>query len=473
MKRWWQDRIVWMMALSMVLLMLLSAVWLWNNAQREVFRVIRDGDFLFLNAVRSVEDSLVEISFEQRIEGEQGDSLRQLQKDIRQRISRSSLFMGTADNIDGGEKRVSFRLWRDRIKDHEIDGFAAPLAFHYVTTSEEFISKELDDDLILRNVFDIINLKVGQSFKENQFPGTFELHSCIERSKGRHGGRSFVDMSTGTYYFLKLFPDRSHILGMIKGEITYALITLVLTFLAFLLSYKTLQKQRRLTLLKNDLISNISHELKTPISTVKVALEALKGFTSESDAQRRNEYMQISINELDRLALLVDTVLKTSIADTHLALNMENVSLRDLVSDILRTMQLQFEKVGAKVDFEAGEDPLYVQGDRLHLTGVLYNLIDNAMKYSDGPVTIDISLKTQGTSILLEVKDDGIGIPKEYQSKVFDKFFRVPTGDVHNNKGYGLGLNYISQVVGAHHGTVKVQSEVGVGSRFSIKLPKA
>ncbi len=461
-----------MMALSMVLLMLLSGVWLWNNAQREVFQVIRDGDFLFLNAVRSVEDSLVEISFEQRIEGDQGDSLRQLQSDIRKRISRSTLFMGSADTVGGSEKRVSFRLWRDRIKDQEIGGFAAPLAFHYVTTSEEFISNDLDDELILSNVFDLINHKVGQSFREHDFPGMFTLHSGIEGPKGPHGGRSFVDMSTGTYYFLELFPDRSHILGMIKGQISFALITLILTFLAFLLSYKTLQKQRRLTLLKNDLISNISHELKTPIATVKVALEALKGFTNESDALRRKEYMQISINELDRLALLVDTVLKTSIADTDLALNMENFSLRDLVSDILKTMQLQFEKVGAKVDFTAGADPINVQADRLHLTGVLYNLLDNAMKYSEGPAVIEIELQSQQSSILLEVQDHGMGIPKEYQSRVFEKFFRVPSGDVHNTKGYGLGLNYISQVVLAHNGTVGVQSVVGKGSRFSIKLPK-
>jgi two-component system phosphate regulon sensor histidine kinase PhoR len=257
-------------------------------------------------------------------------------------------------------------------------------------------------------------------------------------------------------------------------QFLFSVLLVGLTALSFVLLLRSLIQQRKLTKIKNDFISNITHELKTPIATVSVAIEALRNFDALHDPERTKEYLAISSNELQRLSFLVDKVLKLSMFEKHqVELKEEAVDLAALVKEVVGSMKLQFEKYRAQINVQLQGYRFGITADRLHITSVLFNLLDNALKYSKDNPSIRIELKDESEQIFLLVTDNGIGIPAEYHKKIFDKFFRVPSGDTHNVKGYGLGLSYVSYVIQRHYGSIEVESQPGIGSRFIIKLPAA
>lgn len=258
----------------------------------------------------------------------------------------------------------------------------------------------------------------------------------------------------------------------ISPAILFSVFLVGFTILSFLLLYRNLMRQQRLADIKNEFISNITHELKTPIATVSVAIEALRSFGASLNPQKSKEYLDISSNELQRLSLLVDKVLKLSMFEKkEIDLKYEPLNMRQLVDEVTASMRLQFEKKKADVTVKSEGDTC-VEGDRLHLVSVLFNLLDNALKYGRSEPEIDILVKDAGDKLQLVVTDNGIGIPQEYHHRIFEKFFRVPHGNVHDAKGYGLGLSYVSHVVKKHNGTIEVSSTEGEGSCFVITLPK-
>jgi signal transduction histidine kinase len=250
---------------------------------------------------------------------------------------------------------------------------------------------------------------------------------------------------------------------------------LLVAFIAitFLFLYRNLLAQRRLALMKNDFISNITHELKTPIATVNVAIEALRNFDALESPARTKEYLDISAAELQRLSMLVDKVLKLSMFENKdIELQKEPVDLKQLVDEVIYSMRLQFEKQKANISFKTFGPDFTITADRMHITSVIYNLFDNALKYCKSNPIIQVEMASISNEVHLSVSDNGIGISSEYADKIFDKFFRVPSGDHHNIKGYGLGLSYVAEVVRKHNGTIQLETELGKGSRFMIKLPK-
>ena len=280
-------------------------------------------------------------------------------------------------------------------------------------------------------------------------------------------------MPIGSTY-AALFPDyKGYLLKKIIPQGLFSFFLLTIISLAFGTIYRNLRQQRRLTELKNDFISNVTHELKTPIATVSVAIEALQSFGAAQNPELTKEYLEISKNELSRLTLLIDKVLKMSAFEQQgLSLNRETVHLPDLIKQVLSSLKLQFEKYQAEISVDTSGQNLVVSADKIHLTNVVYNLLDNALKYSENTPEIRIEIQDSGQEIRFSVKDKGIGILPEYQDKVFEKFFRVPTGNTHDVKGYGLGLSYVASVVKQHGGRIEVQSEWEKGSTFTVILPK-
>ncbi|HEX2532160.1 MAG TPA: HAMP domain-containing sensor histidine kinase, partial [Chitinophagaceae bacterium] len=265
-------------------------------------------------------------------------------------------------------------------------------------------------------------------------------------------------------YRIELGNTTGYLLKRISPAILLSLFIVGFTLFSFFILYRSLLKQRRLADIKNDFISNITHELKTPIATVSVAIEALRSFNASMDKQRTKEYLDISANELQRLSLLVDKVLKLSMFEKkEIELKYEPLNLYDLVQEVTASLRLQFEKAGAEVEVEAEGDTGF-EGDRLHVVSVIFNLVDNALKYCPLQPVIRIRVRGLGSHVKLSVSDNGIGIPAEYRDKVFDQFFRVPTGNLHNAKGYGLGLSYVAHVVKKHRGIIEVDSAEGQGS---------
>ncbi len=302
---------------------------------------------------------------------------------------------------------------------------------------------------------------------------------------------------------IAVYDFEPFLLRKIVAEAVFALFVFLITSISFWLVYNNFIKQKQLTALKNAFISNITHELKTPIATVSVALEALQSFDALENRTLTKEYLDISRGELQRLSMLVDKVLKLAIFDEkEPELQLESVNLPDLVRRVAESLRLQFEKNGAVFNLTYPKNSaLIIEADPTHLTSVVYNLLDNALKYGGKKidVTIDAELmngselnkntennaknhqNTEGFFLIdstnylgvnLQIKDDGKGIAEAYQDKIFDKFFRVPTDDVHDTKGHGLGLSYVAAVVRLHGGSVAVESEEGIGTNFNVFLPK-
>lgn len=283
----------------------------------------------------------------------------------------------------------------------------------------------------------------------------------------------WVVFAPGVHYLAVFDNVRPYLFLQISPQLIFSLALTVLTTAAFLMMYRSMRSQQRLMEMKNDFISNITHELKTPVTTVSVALEALKNFKGLENPQTTKEYLEIAQGELNRLTMLTDKVLKTAVFD-HRGVNFEReqVDLHKTVDQILHSMKLIFEKQKAQVTFEKKGDSFTIRGGSVHITNVIYNLLDNALKYSGGNPEITIQLEENDNQVILKVADKGIGIPAEYKKKIFEKFFRVPTGDVHDIKGYGLGLSYVESVVRSHRGLIEVASRPGEGSVFTISLPK-
>jgi len=289
-------------------------------------------------------------------------------------------------------------------------------------------------------------------------------------------GPNFADITVGfaqpVTYHLELGNTFPYLLKRLTLPILFSIFLVSVTILSLVVLYKNVLRQRKLAILKNEFIGNITHELKTPIATVGVAIEALKNFNAMEDPVRTREYLDISANELQRLNLLVDKVLKLSMFDKReIDFKYESVDLRSVVNEVVTSMRLQIEKYHAEVSVSENGNT-YLQADRLHLLSVVFNLLDNALKYSNGTPVIQIGLIGNDNTVELTVADNGPGIAPEYKNKIFEKFFRVPTGDTHNAKGYGLGLSYVARVVEKHQGHIFVDSRAGGGTKFTITLPR-
>ena len=313
-----------------------------------------------------------------------------------------------------------------------------------------------------------------QKLKEERLPVPF--HISFANRANEEDETDFSDVTVGfvhpVTYHLELGNTFPYLLKKIMLPILFSVFLVGVTILSFVLLYKNLLKQQRLADLKNEFIGNITHELKTPIATVGVAIEALKNFNAIQDPQRTKEYLDISSNELQRLSLLVDKVLKLSMFEKkEIDLQYEMFDFRDIVNEVVASMRLQIEKYHAVVSISQKGDTS-LRADRLHLLSVVFNLLDNALKYSTEAPRIEIALEGDKDTVQLRVADNGIGIAPEYRNKIFEKFFRIPTGNTHNTKGYGLGLSYVAHVVQKHNGKISVDSKVGGGTVITVLIPK-
>ena len=250
-----------------------------------------------------------------------------------------------------------------------------------------------------------------------------------------------------------------------------SVLLVVLTVFCFWYIFKTIIQQKKLSELKDDFINNMTHELKTPIATMTVAIEGLQKYNALNDPEKTQRYLQTSRNELTRLNDIVSRVLNVAaFGNDEVKLVKDSINVDELIHDVIETEKLKANKP-VTIYYENKSDIETINADKLHFRNVMVNLIDNAIKYSNEQVLIIITCYKVGDNALFSVKDNGIGIPASHISHVFNKFHRVPTGNVHDVKGTGLGLSYVKYVVEAHNGSVIAESELNAGSEFIISIP--
>lgn len=251
----------------------------------------------------------------------------------------------------------------------------------------------------------------------------------------------------------------------------FALILLSLTGTAFVISFRSLKKQTLLTQMRNDFVGNITHELKTPVATIKVALEAIRKYGAHTDRRRSEEYLDIVSTETERLDALISGVLATAMyEEKHDWIHLQAVTFSELAEDLRQSLEARLMTEDAKLDITIEGNPVQFTGDPLHIRGALLNLVDNSLKYGGRGTRIGIRMVASGSAPVISVWDDGPGIPDAYRNRVFDRFFRVPSGNVHNVKGYGLGLSYVKAVMKQHGGQVDVRNNTGKGCTFTLRF---
>lgn len=269
------------------------------------------------------------------------------------------------------------------------------------------------------------------------------------------------------------FPKKgAYLFQEMWGSLTISLTLMILIIVALMFMFKTILTQHKLAEMKNDFISNMTHEFKTPISTISLACEAMsdQDMVKEGSAEIA-PYVKMINEENKRLSLLVERILQSAVMDRgELKLREENINFNKLISEIVENAQFRIQNSGGKIVLNLPDEELEITSDRMHLTNIISNLIDNAIKYSKEKPDIEIYLKKENKKIVFSVKDHGIGIKKEHINKIFDKLYRVPTGNIHNVKGFGLGLSYVKAVADLHNWTIKVQSKFGEGSEFTLEM---
>lgn len=277
-----------------------------------------------------------------------------------------------------------------------------------------------------------------------------------------------------TYYFGVTFPNRdSHLMGEMRLSILFSAISLI-TILFFIYALTVILRQRRLSQMQKDFINNMTHEFKTPISTIKISSNVfLKNKNIQKD-DRLLRYANIINDQNNRLNNQVEKVLQIArLEGDTFELKKEKIDVNELLGEIIKSEELRIAQLGGKITMNLQSENSIVEADKLHLTNIIHNLLDNAIKYCKTAPDITIETKDVGNKIELRIADKGIGIKKEYVPQIFQKFYRVPTGDVHNIKGFGLGLFYVKNICKTHGWKIEAKSEEGKGTEFKIFAQKA
>ena len=264
---------------------------------------------------------------------------------------------------------------------------------------------------------------------------------------------------------------RKEALKNILPETLFALFLFGLLTLGIYLLRKSYINQQELLESKNNLISNLTHELQTPITTIGVALEAIQDFNIRSDEAKTAQYIRTSRNELNRLSSAIDQVMLLSKLDNHSErYNFQEQHISSLCREVLDNLHLQVQEKNASTHLVVSDEAITARVDETHFKHMLYNLIDNSLKYGNEGVNIEVMVKQQAGQLLVAIKDDGPGIDPKYHQRIFDRFYRVADGDRHDVKGYGLGLSYVKEIVEAHNGSIRIESQPGKGTTFTIEI---
>lgn len=251
------------------------------------------------------------------------------------------------------------------------------------------------------------------------------------------------------------------------------LFTLIITA-AFFITIRTLLRQKKLSEIKSDFINNMTHEFKTPLATISLAVDALKNEKVSGNKEKTEYFTGIIKEENKRMNKQVETILQAALLDKQVVqLNLNKAPAHDFIVSALNNIQLQVEEKGGEIEVHLDADNDIIMANDVHFTNLINNLLDNAVKYSKDNLKIILTTQNTGNQFKIKIQDNGIGMTKETLHRIFEKFYRAHTGNIHNVKGFGLGLSYVKTMVAAHHGSIKAESVLGKGSSFCVSFPLA
>lgn len=351
---------------------------------------------------------------------------------------RNNLYEDPSDRVDS--------KFLDSVLSNELNTNKLPKGYRFMITDEYSLPIHFENAPKNYN----INIDTTASYKTLLFPSNPLDHDL--------------------YLHIHFPKQKAFLFGKIWGPLTINLSLVLLIILALVFMFRTILEQRKLSEMKNDFISNMTHEFKTPISTISLACEAMNDSDMVgNDTSTVKPYVSMINDENKRLGLLVERILQSATLDRgEVQLRKEDVLINEVIHDIVQNANFRIAKENGLIELNLTTDLIHVQADKMHLTNTISNLIDNAVKYSEGGAKIVVDLHKEGKKTILTVSDNGIGIKKEHINKIFDKLYRVPTGNIHNVKGFGLGLSYVKAISDLHGWDIQVKSKIGQGSQFTL-----
>jgi two-component system phosphate regulon sensor histidine kinase PhoR len=286
----------------------------------------------------------------------------------------------------------------------------------------------------------------------------------------RYRVQLFVNDPTPPGLLVVEFPQRSSVVyGSVMGIIVLSIVFTLLVLGAFSYTIVVLFRQKKLSEMKNDFINNMTHELKTPIATISLAADSLNNPKINHYPEKIEKFANVIKQENERMLNQVEKVLQMALIDTQqLNLNLIELSINEILEVAVRNNQIRVRQRGGELTLKEKTGKDSILGDQTHISNVIYNLIDNAIKYSPDRVSIEVGTRMEEEWLVLEVRDNGLGISKEQRKHIFERFYRGQSGNLHDVKGFGLGLSYVWEIVTAHGGKIEVDSELGRGSTFRV-----
>ncbi len=331
------------------------------------------------------------------------------------------------------------------------------------------------DSLIRKELTDKgVNLDYSFGIQSSPMAWSYTSSPEIKQQKAVFEAALFPNDLHPSKNVLKIyFPDSAAFIWQTMGlSLAGSGLLLLVMIGCFYFAVLTILRQKKLALVKNDFINNMTHEFKTPITSISLATQLLQEELKPGKNESMLRYLGIIKEENTRLGQQVERVLQTAQMEREeITLKRKSVDVAALIQHVAEINGPLFDSVNGVLSLQLADLPPHISLDEVHISNVLNNLIDNAVKYSPANPKVEISAQQQEQGVLIAVKDQGIGMPKEALSNIFDAFYRVPTGNVHNVKGFGLGLSYVKKIVEAHGGKVNVKSKLGDGSTFEIYLP--
>lgn len=273
-------------------------------------------------------------------------------------------------------------------------------------------------------------------------------------------------------FYLHIADDKNYILNKMGWIIGSSILFTVIIISAFALTVRTMFNQKKLSEIKSDFINNMTHELKTPLATISLAIDALTNEKVIHNTDKIRYYSGMIKDENKRMNKQVEKILQAArIEKQDIKLNLQKLDAHELINKVANNLSLQIQDKNGTITLKLDADRHTIEADEVHFSNIIFNLLDNAIKYSKDNLHIEVSTSNTSNMLAIKIADNGIGMNRETQSRVFEKFYRAHTGNIHNVKGFGLGLSYVKATVEAHQGKVTVESTIGKGSTFTVLMP--
>ncbi len=314
-------------------------------------------------------------------------------------------------------------------------------------------------DYVIMDIFRN-TIRNSKGFKNEYIPNAINTQITTENSPYKE---------TLLLYF---YEDNNYVLHQLGWVIAASILFTMVIISAFWLTVRTMFTQKKLSEIKSDFINNMTHELKTPLATISLAIDALTNEKVIHDTSKIKYYSGMIKEENKRMNKQVEKILQAArIERQEISLNLQQLDVHEIIRKVADNLELQIQEKHGRLALSLTAQNQIINADEVHFSNIIFNLLDNAIKYSNESPRIEVETLMNGNALLIKVKDNGIGMNKETQNRIFEKFYRAHTGNIHNVKGFGLGLSYVKAMVEAHNGKIKVESVVGKGSIFTITLP--